>query len=94
MNERAFGLANGLVYAFFMALLAWVAAAFHVGEGAVEETARYYPGYRATPTGGLLGAIYGMLTGFAMGWFIAWLYNSFQEGRTVLPTIGAERARR
>lgn len=85
MNARAFGLANGLVYAAFMALLAWFAAALHDGQGAVEETARYYPGYRATPLGGLIGAFYGMVTGFAMGWVIAWLYNRFRSEQFMLP---------
>jgi hypothetical protein len=79
MNEKAFGIANGLVYGAFMALLAWAAASFRVGERAVEETAKYYPGYRATPLGGLLGAFYGLATGFALGWATAALYNAFRK---------------
>jgi hypothetical protein len=35
----------------------------------------YYPGYSVTWTGSLLGLFYGGLTGAALGWCVAWLYN-------------------
>ncbi len=81
MDERAFALANGIVYGVTMALLAWLGAIFHIGEGAIKETEQYYPGFKATPLGGLLGAFYGLATGLAMGWAVAWLYNRFAERR-------------
>jgi hypothetical protein len=35
----------------------------------------YYPGYSVTWTGALVGLAYGALTGAALGWCVAWLYN-------------------
>jgi hypothetical protein len=35
----------------------------------------YYPGYSVTWAGSLLGFVYGALTGAALGWCVAWLYN-------------------
>ncbi len=79
LNTRAFGLAMGFVYAAWMAVLAWTAGAFHVGDEIVDFTARMYPGYRPTFLGGLFGAVYGFLIGFPMGWLMARTYNAIQE---------------
>lgn len=81
MNAHAFGMANGLAYAVFMAGLAWFAALFHVGDNAVRLTAEYYPGYRANFSGGVLGALYGFASGYAIGWVTAALYNASRSGR-------------
>jgi len=35
----------------------------------------YYPGYSVTWTGSFVGFVYGALTGAALGWCVAWLYN-------------------
>ncbi len=76
LNQRAFGLAMGLVYAAMMAVMAWGAGAFGIGREIVSYTEKMYPGYRPTFVGGLVGGLYGFLTGFPMGWLMARLYNS------------------
>ena len=37
---------------------------------------QFYPGYTVTAVGGLLGLIYGLLTGFLLGWGYAFLRNA------------------
>ncbi len=37
---------------------------------------QFYPGYTVTAVGGLLGFVYGLLTGFLMGWGYAFLRNA------------------
>ena len=93
LEQRAFGLAMGAVYAAFMAVLAWVAALFHVGEDAVAMYARIFPGYRSTFPGGLIGGLYGLATGFLLGWGIAAIYNRIRQlaPRTGVPSNTAER---
>jgi hypothetical protein len=41
----------------------------------------YYPGYSVTWTGSLIGFCYGALTGAALGWCVAWLYNVLADWR-------------
>lgn len=55
---------------------------------------QYYPGYRVTGGGALLGFAYGFATGFALGWTIAsvrngamWLYVRFAQKRAQLSTL-------
>ena len=36
----------------------------------------YYPGYTVTWTGAFVGLVYGALTGGAIGYSTAWLYNT------------------
>jgi hypothetical protein len=41
--------------------------------------ANYFPGYRVTWAGGVLGFFYGALTGGAIGWAVASLYNRIAD---------------
>jgi hypothetical protein len=41
----------------------------------------YYPGYTVTWSGSLVGFAYGALTGAALGWCVAWLYNVLADWR-------------
>ena len=42
---------------------------------------QYFPGYRVSWVGSLLGFVYGALAGGLLGWSIAWLYNRFADSR-------------
>lgn len=90
LNQTAFGLAMGAVYAAWMALLALGARVFHVGEGMVAEYGKFFPGYRATPLGALLGGAYGFAIGGLFGWALAGLYNTL-VGREQAVEIGPVR---
>ena len=90
LNQTAFGLAMGAVYAGWMALLAIGARLFHVGEGMVAEYGKFFPGYRPTLLGGLLGGVYGFVIGALFGLGLAALYNAF-VGREQAVEIGPVR---
>ncbi|MEM9555245.1 MAG: hypothetical protein AAGC60_13400 [Acidobacteriota bacterium] len=42
----------------------------------------YYPGYSVTWSGSLVGFVYGALTGAALGWCVATLYNALASRRS------------
>ena len=42
----------------------------------------YYPGYSVTVAGSFVGFAYGALTGAALGWFVAWVYNVLADWRS------------
>ena len=44
--------------------------------------AQYFPGYTVTWSGCLIGFGYGAITGAAMGWSVAWLYNRIADRRS------------
>lgn len=37
---------------------------------------QFFPGYTVTYPGSVIGFGYGALLGFAVGWFIGWIYNT------------------
>lgn len=41
----------------------------------------YFPGYRVSWAGSLLGLVYGALVGAAVGYSLAWIYNRLARGR-------------
>jgi len=41
----------------------------------------YFPGYSVTWGGAFIGLFYGCLTGAAVGWVFAWLYNRIADSR-------------
>jgi hypothetical protein len=41
----------------------------------------YFPGYSVTWGGSLIGLFYGGLSGAALGWTVAWLYNAIADRR-------------
>ncbi len=84
LNAWALGVSTGAAYGAYMALLAWAAGLFQVGGGAFEVMTTFYPGYRPTFMGGLIGAGYGLLTGFALGWVTGWLYNRVTRAERVV----------
>ncbi len=44
--------------------------------------ANYFPGYRVSWAGSLLGLVYGALVGAVAGYSLAWIYNRLARGRT------------
>ena len=43
--------------------------------------ANYFPGYRVSWTGSLIGLVYGALLGGVIGWCLAWIYNRLARPR-------------
>jgi protoporphyrinogen oxidase len=78
LDRRAFGLALGIVSGLGL----FLATIFLVLKGGapvgphLELLDQYLPGYRVTPTGSLLGLVYGFLLGFGIGSFFAMTRNA------------------
>ncbi len=71
----SFGMAWGIVFAVFVAGLAWIAYCCGTGTAMVEQMSNFYHGYEATWVGGWWGALWGFIEGFLMGFFIALIYD-------------------
>jgi len=83
LDPVAFGVAVGTLGAsalFLATAILLIKGGEHVGQN-LRLLAQYFPGYRVTWTGALIGGGYGFLTGYAAGWLLAvvrngalWLY--------------------
>jgi protoporphyrinogen oxidase len=78
LDRFAFGVAVGTVAAALLCL----ASVFLVLKGGpfvgpnLKLLAQYFPGYEASPRGALLGLLYGLVGGFALGWMFALTRNA------------------
>src|SRR5262249_35261752 len=77
LDRTAFGAALGIVCgaALFAATLALVVKGGDVVGPNLRLLGQYFPGYRVTTTGSLLGFIYGFSAGYVLGWLFAFLRN-------------------
>jgi hypothetical protein len=72
---------HGLVTGLLLGLLIFLATNWLVLKGGavvgphLALLAQFFPGYRVTFVGSLIGLGYGFVVGFAIGFAIAWLYN-------------------
>lgn len=77
LNARAWAVACGLVGGLGLLIATWVL----VLEGGpvvgphLALLGQYFPGYRVTFGGGLLGLVYGFVAGYAFGWIVGTVYN-------------------
>jgi hypothetical protein len=78
IDRTAFGVAVGALLGslVFCATVFDIAARRGAGGLDLELLSQYYPGYRVTFAGALLGFIYGFFSGFLLGWFIALVRNA------------------
>jgi hypothetical protein len=77
LHKRAFGLALAIT----SAVLVFVATAIAVLRGdaftlPLELLAQFFPGYALTWTGGLIGAAWAAMVGYATGWLLALTRNT------------------
>ena len=78
LDRRAFGLALGTVTGlglFLATIFLVVKGGAHVGSH-LELLDQYFPGYRVTPTGSILGLVYGFVLGFSVGSSFAIIRNA------------------
>jgi protoporphyrinogen oxidase len=78
LDRTALGVAGGVVLGTLLGLLTLVAHALDLGavRSGLALLAAYFPGYRVSILGALLGLFYGCLTGFAAGWVFALVRNT------------------
>jgi protoporphyrinogen oxidase len=78
LDRWAFGAALGLVMGslLFVATLILALKGGDVVGPHLALLAQYFPGYRVSVGGSLLGLVYGVATGFIMGWLFALIRNA------------------
>ena len=77
LKKNAFGLACGLVVGLGLFILTNYLVLIHHGGETLIKLNQIYWGYAITFGGSLLALIYGFVTAYLVGWFIALLYNIF-----------------
>ena len=78
IRSRLAGLTLGLLAGFGLFLataILLVKGGENVGAH-LNLLGEYFPGYRVTWGGAVLGLLYGFVTGFAARWFVGWVYNA------------------
>ena len=76
INVKAFALASGIIWGLGLFALTWWIIAFDGITHEVTLIGRLYRGYNMSPTGSLLGLIWGFFDALVGGAIFAWLYNT------------------
>jgi len=77
LNMKALGLSLGIVWGASVMLMGLVYMVSGWGGSFVDAMSKFYPGYRPTLSGCLLGGVFGFIDLGIGGIIIAWLYNRF-----------------
>ncbi|HKK05356.1 MAG TPA: bacteriophage holin [Gammaproteobacteria bacterium] len=75
LNIKAFALTCGLVWGLGLFFLTWWVIAFEGSTGDVTLIGHIYRGYTVSPTGSVVGLVWGFFDGLVGGAVFAWLYN-------------------
>lgn len=75
LNIAKFGLAAGIFWGLSMFILTFTGIWFGYALQWLNLMADIYPGYEITPTGSIIGLIYGFFDGFIGLSIFAWIYN-------------------
>src|SRR5215831_1668376 len=80
-NEQGWGIAAGLLggLALFFATLVLVLKGGDSPGSHLGLLAIYFPGYRVTGLGSVIGFVYGFVSGYAVGRTVATLYNKLSR---------------
>ena len=80
LKPAGLGIALGLVWGGALFITTWLS--YFTGYGKfflIALPQSLYPGYTISPSGSILGLIYGMADGFISGALVGWIYNKFVE---------------
>lgn len=95
LNVIAFGIAIGVVEAFFMMVFAWAARLFDYGIPTIMQIADLFHGYGPGFAGGIIGGLWGLLYGFVFGVVAASVYNcTLKYKLPTLPLFSTRKIRR
>ena len=79
MSIRAFALTAGIFGATTLFFLAWWLILTENADGPTTLLDRIYIGYSFTPTGSVIGALWGFVDFGIGGAIFAWLYNKIKN---------------
>jgi hypothetical protein len=77
IKKAAFGLAVGVFWGLAILLGTWFLLLRGAPGEMFSKVSTFYVGYSYSWGGAIIGFIYGVMTGFCAGVFIAWLYDRF-----------------
>jgi hypothetical protein len=75
LNIKAFALTAGLFWGFGLFFIAWWIMFLEGATGQPTLIGQVYPGFSISPTGSVLGLLWGTADGCIGGAVFAWLYN-------------------
>lgn len=75
LNIKAFALACGLIWGLGLFCLTWWVIAFDGSSSDPTLIGKLYRGYTISPTGSVIGLIWGFFDALVGGAIFAWLYN-------------------
>lgn len=79
IDVRAAALACGLTWGFGVFFLAWWLMLFEGATGEPTLVGRIYRGFSLSPSGSVIGLLWGFADGAAGGAVLAWLYNALRR---------------
>lgn len=82
LDIKAFGLATGILWSFYILCVGLLASQFQIGTRLVEMFGAFYVGYKPTLLGSLLGAMWSFVDGLVGGIVFAWLYNKLSRSQS------------
>jgi len=86
LNVKAFALACGILWGLGLFGLTWWIIAFDGATGERTLIGQCYRGYTISPTGSLIGLVWGLADGLVGGAVLAWLYNRIAGATPPAPT--------
>lgn len=77
LDRKVLALTFGFVFGFglFLATILLVLKGGHNVGGHLRLLGEFFPGYRVTRVGSLIGFAWGFLTGYVTGWLLGTIYN-------------------
>ena len=76
VDKRALGIAVGVVSGLALFVITALHTLFRPANALpLELLAQYFYGYQVSWRGALVGLLWGLLTGFSAGWFVAFIRN-------------------
>jgi hypothetical protein len=79
LNIKAFSLTSGIILGLGIFVMTWWVIAFEGATGATTALGAVYRGYNISPSGSIIGLIWGAVDGLIAGAIFAWLYNTIGE---------------
>ncbi len=75
LSVKAFGLSCGIVWGLVILLATWWLLFYGTPGELISKLESIYIGYTFTWFGGVIGMVWGFVSGFILGAVFAWLYN-------------------
>ena len=79
LNIKAMAIAFGLVLGISLFVITWWIILLEGPSNTTTFIGKFYIGYSLTPTGSIIGLVWGLVDGAIGGAMFAWLYNKFNN---------------